>query len=174
MNSLPINYPVGVIGDYLRAKEYIQAQLSENDEVLILDIDADIEEIKQFRLFLLNRGLNRKVGIIYNLNKWSENEQAILLKIFEQLPEFNTVYYTATFFPNFVIKTRSHIVQLGANINLDLKKYMEYLQEAMRNKQLNQKMMDGWKILIQTESLFNDGIINLQQKATILRSLGID
>lgn len=180
-NLAQLNYPVGFIGNLHDAKQHIENELSENDDVQILDANANIDDIKQFRVFLLKQGINRRVGVIYGLNKWSDSQQAILLKLFEELPSFNKVFYASSFLPNFVIVTRSYIIHLknGGNI-LDneniLAKPMQMLFNAMcdgKDEKFLAQLKNGWKILVQAQSWFVDSVIAEKERDLIFKSVGL-
>lgn len=168
-----INYPIGVIGNFVAAKEYVQAQLLPNDDVMILDSKAGIDEVKQLRVFLMHRGMERRVGVIYGLNKWKNSQQAVLLKIFEQLPEFNAVYYTASFLPNVVILTRSILWKLPSVRNKLIEDLSVRLLETMQQGGSTHEMMNGLKIVAQVQSWVDDGVIGQKEQSVILKSLGL-
>ncbi len=168
-----INCPVGVIGSFDAAKEFVESKHLPDDETMILDAKSNIEDIKQLRIFLMNRGFNRRVGIIYGLNKWKDSQQAVLLKIFEQLPEFNCVYYTASYMPSMVIKTRSEIWHVKSGKNVMLYELGKMLLNAMKDGSYTKEMMDGFKIAVQVQSWVDDGVIGQKEQSIILKSLGI-
>lgn len=170
-----MNYPVGIVGSSALAKNHVQEMLLQDDDIMELDSKAGIDEIKQLRVFLMNRGMNRRVGVVYGLNKWKENHQAVLLKIFEQLPSFNAVYYTASFMPSMVIQTRSLITQVGNVSNELIKKLCLQILDGMKGDAHEHisSMMHGLQIVAQVQSWVDDGVIGSKEQSVILRSLGL-
>ena len=173
MNYPDMSYPIGVIGAFANADIYIKNQLNETDDIMILDSKANIDDIKDFRKFLMHRGFNRRVGIIHAINKWKVSEQAVLLKIFEQMPEFNLVFYTASFLPSIVIQTRSKIIRVSSSKDEKLQELMSRLVSAMQNGTYVRDLMDGFKIAVLVQSWVDDGVIGPKEQTVILRSIGI-
>lgn len=167
-----MNYPIGIIGSLYEGRKFIESKLLPSDDVMHLDSKANINDIKLLRTFLLKRGLNRKVGVIYGLNKWPPYSQAVLLKIFEQLPEFNSVYYTASFLPNVVIVTRSHLHYLNSH-NKSIDMALQMLNK-MKNMQYTENDTNVWRVFMQAYSWLEDSVINEKEHAVILKSIGIE
>ena len=169
-----MNRPIGIIGNIEEGKEWLKSKL--DPEALIYEIDnkSSIDEIKDFRLKIITQHVQQKIGIIYRFNKFSQSKQATLLKVFEELPEFNKCYFLASFLPNFTIITRSQIYYLKAHNNKELEQAKNFMIKQIQMKTLTQTMSNAWKVLLKTHSLYEDGIISEQEKSTIVRGLGIE
>lgn len=169
-----MNRPIGIISSSKQSLDYINALMKEDDEVLELDSSCNVEDIKEFRNFLMKIGMNRKVGIIHFFNKFSNANQAVLLKIFEELPEQNMCFFFASFLPNFTIQTRSVIHYLPSfNSDSFVNQLMQYILFQMKENTLTKEMINGFKIVLQTQSLFLDKVISENERDVIFKGLGL-
>lgn len=170
-----MNVPIGFIGSLNLAKEKIYSLFDEsNCVVLEIDYNAGVDEIKEFRKNLNENSIKKKVGIIYFFNKFSETNQSIFLKIFEEMPFFSQIFFHASYDVSFTIQTRSKISYVyDKNTNLLIQKYMKIMLEKMKNKTCDANLMNGYNLFIETLSLYSDGIISEKEKNTILLNLGI-
>jgi hypothetical protein len=168
-----MNPIIGIIGNHIEAVEFINQQLLPNDIRIELDQTATIDELKTLRQQLAQPGLSRKVGIVYRLNRLSLTHQAILLKIFEELPEFNACFFTASFLPSYTIMTRSQIHYVNTIMNeSNIRKMHQHIFEAMKQNVFSPQHARGWRIFLQTYSFYMDNMINEKEKNTILAGLG--
>lgn len=166
--------PIGIVGPALAARAVIQDMLLEVDNVMEISNTISIDDLKSFRLFLQTRAMSRNVGVINLLNKFSDTKQAVLLKIFEQLPEFNVVFFTASFVPNMIIASRSQIRYIKQErTHAAIQNVMGKVLSAMRSKTLSSAMMDSYNIVVQACSWFQDGVINEKELDVILKGLDL-
>lgn len=164
--------PIGIIGEQLSARAYLQQFLEQNDEILELKIGATIDEVKQLRKFLMHRAMNRRVGIINLLNRLSETHQAILLKIFEELPEYNACFFTSSFAIRMTIKNRCKIIYAPLVRNAELEQMTKKILNEMKNKTFNEKMSRNWRAFLQIQSFYSDGLIDEKEKSVMLIGTG--
>ena len=168
-----MNRPIGIIGPIEQGKIWLEQSIDSSAQIYELDNTAPIDEIKDFRKMLMNQHIKQKIGVIYRINKFTSAKQAILLKIFEEMPEYNKCYFLASFLPTFTIITRSEIHYLKTEKNPELTKAKNFMINQMEAKTLTKKMKNAWKVLLKTQSLYDDSIINEQEKTLILKGLGI-
>lgn len=171
MNTHHFAKPVCVLGNDEAARNYISKQIHENDDLLIVEKDGSIDELKKMRIFLQKIGLHRKVGIIYSLNKFSEPAQAVMLKIFEELPKENAIFFTCSYLPMFTISSRSNLIYLGQKLNPALKQASNTMLEAMKHKQLTKQMRIGFRVLVQAQALYDDGLLGIKEKEMIFNNI---
>jgi replication-associated recombination protein RarA len=136
-----------------------------------LDSSASIDEIKQLRNFLLHQGLEKGVGIVNLLNRFSNEKQAVFLKIFEELPSYSMCYFTASFLPNFTLQSRCQIIYLPCEMNKNLTDFMNKIVEDMKKGQHSKIMIDKFKIMAATYSFLEDGVIKESDMQVILGGL---
>lgn len=119
--------------------------------------------------------MREKIGIIYKMNVLNSNSQAVLLKVFEELPEFSKVFFTGTYIANFTIKTRSEIHYLSAHKNdPHLESAKKKIKEAIKANSASTELFFGWRILARTIDLFEEGFLSESEKMLILKNLGLN
>ena len=120
-------------------------------------------------------GIKNKLGDIFNAYRLSPASVAVVLKIFEDLPEFSSVLFHSSTMLDFTIKSRSEIKYLKQSESIEaIKKAKENILKVMQAGQLNEKMLNAWKMLINSASLFHDGFMEEKDFLLIARELGIE
>lgn len=168
-----MNRPIGIIGDINQGKEWLAKHLNDEQELYEIDNTASMDEVKEFRTMLLSHKVKQTVGIVYMLNKFSSSKQAVLLKIFEELPEYNKCYFLASFLPTFTIQTRSEIHHMKNVQEPELMQAMKFIIHQINTQKLTNEEYNAWKVLIKTHSLLKEGIISQKEKETILKGIGL-
>ena len=169
------NRPMGYIGSYQEAQKKIKQYISSID-CMTLEINhkSSLDEVKNFRSWLMSENIKKKVGIIHFLNRFTSSEQAVLLKIFEELPQYSEVLFSATSDVSYTIQTRCEIIYLSSFSNdKDIAFAMNKVFDMMRNKNLTKDMMQAWYILLQVVSMSQDDVISDKEREVICDSLGL-
>jgi len=171
----PFDKPIGIIGSKEEANEIINNFIKENDNVIHLNEDISVDDIKTFRKQLIKSTYSRNIGIIQRLDKFNPQKQAVLLKVFENLPSYCVVFYVASYLPSFTIQTRSEIYYLQNKIaiNENMKLAMSFILNAMKNQSFDECISNSWKIFVKIQSLYFDGIISEDDKNAILNGLDV-
>lgn len=166
-----MNLPNLIIGPMHICKEKVERSEDHKE----IDGNASIQEIKNFRNFLNKPTIYEyKTAVITNIQKTPPASQAVLLKVLENLPHNCKVFILAAYMPSFTIKTRCRTTILYSRVEKEpeLKKGYEFMQIALQKKNIDENLLNGWKILLKTISWLREGAITQEQKNTILKGLG--
>ena len=163
----------GYIGNFEECKTKIDFIFDGNDENIEIYNTCSIDEMKKFRAFLNTNGLRKKNGIIYYLNCFTPEAQAMLLKIFEELPEYSDIYFIATGNISFALQTRAEVFYINS-FNGGLVNVMKKYKSLLKEDKVTKKHKNLYDFFFKTYSLYENNYLKLEEKNSIVKILGVE
>ncbi len=175
---------IGYVGNIKAADLLISEEISEIEKkrgdlkLFEIDFKSGIDQVRNFQIQIRKNFIAQKIGVIRLINKFSDQNIAVLLKTFEELEDLNVVcFYTASYLPSYVIATRSFIHYLNKDYklpeNIEKKEIMDFLIYKMKSNQFSDKLKEAWKIYLNIVSWFEDGVISESEFLFLKKSLNL-